>query len=68
MKKKIIKNAIQCNECGEIIESTHVHDFKMCKCGSCGVDGGNVYLRRLFKEEGCYKELSIEIEVVEDDR
>ena len=67
-KKKIVKNAIQCNICGEILESTHVYDFKMCSCGSCGVDGGTFYLRRLYKEEGCYTELSIEEETSEDVR
>ena len=43
---KIIKNAIQCKHCGEIIESRIVHDFKTCKCGKVFVDGGHEYLRR----------------------
>ena len=43
---KIIKNAIQCKNCGDVIESTSVHDFKFCKCKSCFVDGGHSYLRR----------------------
>lgn len=43
---KILVNRIKCNKCGEIIESTHRHDFKFCKCGSVAVDGGNDYLRR----------------------
>lgn len=58
-KERIIKNQIRCKQCGEVLESTHVHDFKMCSCGSCGVDGGQDYLRRLYKTEGCYEELSI---------
>ena len=41
---KIIKNAIKCNFCGDIIESTHVHDFKYCSCGKVAVDGGHDYL------------------------
>ena len=45
----IIKNAIQCTKCGDIIESVHRHDFKRCSCGTCAVDGGHNYLRRLFK-------------------
>jgi hypothetical protein len=44
---KIKKNKIQCKLCQDIIESTHTHDFKFCKCGSCGVDGGHDYLRRV---------------------
>lgn len=46
--QKIIKNAIQCNLCGDIIESTYRHDFVTCKCGCCSVDGGLDYLRRGF--------------------
>ena len=46
--QKIIKNAIQCNLCGDIIESTDGHDFVTCKCGCCSVDGGLDYLRRGF--------------------
>jgi hypothetical protein len=60
---KIIKNVIQCKLCGEIIESKHVHDFVMCKCGSCAVDGGHDYLRRCYKSEACYIELSETIEI-----
>ena len=47
----IIKNAIRCRKCGEIIESTSVHDFKFCKCGACAVDGGKEYLRRCGERE-----------------
>lgn len=43
---KIIKNAIQCKKCGDIIESKSVHDFVTCSCGACSVDGGHEYLRR----------------------
>jgi len=59
----IISNKIQCNECGDIIESTYRQDFVWCKCKSCAVDGGKAYLKRNYKTEGCYTELS---EVVED--
>jgi hypothetical protein len=44
---KILYNAIRCRRCGDVIESKHVHDFKMCKCGRVGVDGGHEYLRRI---------------------
>ena len=40
----IIRNAIQCKKCGDIIESVSVHDFKTCSCGACSVDGGHYYL------------------------
>ncbi len=47
MKAKIIiKNAIRCKHCGDIIESKHHYDFKFCSCQKCAVDGGLDYLRR----------------------
>lgn len=54
---KILVNRIKCNKCGEIIESTHRHDFKFCKCGAVAVDGGNDYLRRSGNLEN-WEELS----------
>ena len=68
MKRKIIKNAIQCKLCGGVIESKSRHIFVTCKCGACSVDGEYDYLRRCFKEEGCYIELSetVEVAVSED--
>jgi len=33
-------HAVFCKKCLEIIESTHIHDFKMCPCGAVGIDGG----------------------------
>lgn len=54
---KILINKVQCIHCDDIIESTHRHDFKMCKCGKIGVDGGKEYLRRIGKPEDA-KELS----------
>lgn len=54
---RIIKNAIRCKKCGDIIESKTVHDFKFCSCGSCAVDGGHEYLRRCGNRED-WEELS----------
>ena len=48
--KKIIRNIIKCNTCGDVIESTYRHDFKSCSCGRVAVDGGHDYLRRGFIE------------------
>lgn len=36
---------IQCLFCGDVIESTHTHDFKQCKCTLTFVDGGADYIR-----------------------
>lgn len=63
MMQKIIKNAIQCNLCRDIIESTYRHDFVTCKCGCCSVDGGLDYLRRGFTHS---REDFTELSVLED--
>lgn len=60
----IIKNCIKCTNCGDVIESTSRHDFKMCSCGRVGVDGGHDYMRRIFTDsQDDFEELSL----VEDD-
>ena len=43
--EKMLKNAIECVACGDIIESEHQHDFKFCKCGIIAIDGGKDYRR-----------------------
>lgn len=55
--EQIIKNKIRCKKCGDVIESTHRHDFKFCKCGAVAVDGGKDYLRRCGNRED-WEELS----------
>lgn len=59
-EKKIKINKIQCKFCNDIIESTHRHDFKFCRCGRVAVDGGHDYLRRCFQKPDDYIELSEE--------
>ena len=56
-KKRIRTNKIKCQKCGDIIESTSVHDFKFCSCRACAVDGGMEYLRRVGEHED-WEELS----------
>lgn len=48
----IIRNSAICNNCKQEIESTHRHDFKVCKCWDAegqglAVDGGKDYLKRI---------------------
>lgn len=57
----IIRNAIRCNICGDEIESKHRHDYVECKCGACAVDGGHDYLRRCFKEQDCFTDISVTV-------
>lgn len=49
-EKKLVKNAIQCVHCRDVIESKYTHDFKSCKCGAVSVDGGLSYTKRSFRE------------------
>lgn len=63
--KVLVKNAIKCKKCDEVIESKYTHDFKWCSCGSCAVDGGHDYLRRCgeltdWEDVSEYKEIEIE--------
>ncbi len=51
VRSEIVINRIKCLKCGDVIESTSVHDFKWCSCGSCAVDGGHNYLRRVGNRE-----------------
>lgn len=44
---KIKKNKVMCLKCQDIVESTHRHDFRWCKCGAIAVDGGTAYLKRV---------------------
>lgn len=59
VRRKVIKNSIQCNFCGDIIESTYRHDFIECSCKACFVDGGHDYQRIGYTEEGCFTNLSV---------
>ncbi len=59
---RIIRNKAKCAICETVIESTHVHDFVRCSCGSIFVDGGHEYLRR-----GGGFENIIELSEVEED-
>ena len=67
--KKIIINKIKCKKCGDIIESTHRHDFKFCKCGAVAVDGGHDYLRRCgnldeFEDLSVTEDIEIDFDLI----
>lgn len=46
------KNAVQCHDCKETIESKFTHDFVQCSCKGTFVDGGHSY-NRWGAEKGC---------------
>ena len=56
--KGILQNKAECLRCGDIVESTHRHDFKRCECGSIAVDGGRDYLKRAGGADA-YNDLSV---------
>ena len=58
----IVQNAVICNKCDDFIFSKHRHDYVECKCGDCAVDGGQEYLRRIYKTNASFSELSWSIE------
>lgn len=47
MREQLTRNAWQCSECNDIVESKSVHDFRKCSCGALAVDGGLEYSRLL---------------------
>lgn len=53
----IITNKVKCTNCGDIIESKSINDFKRCSCGKIAIDGGHDYLKRIGEEQD-YIELS----------
>ena len=46
----IISNQVLCLLCGDKPYSRHRHDFQWCRCGAVAVDGGQSYLRRVYKQ------------------
>ena len=59
MNKRIKVNMAKCLLCGDIIVSEHRHDHQACSCGMLKVDGGKEYIRRGFRNEKDYEEMSI---------
>lgn len=46
MENFLIRKEVKCLECGEVLESIHVHDYKKCSCpNQTMVDGGLEYVR-----------------------
>ena len=62
--KKLIKNAIKCLKCNDVVESNHKHDFKWCKCGTVFVDGGLTY-RRMGGDLSMIEDACVYVEVDE---
>ena len=44
--RRIVRNALRCTGCGDVIESKHRHEIVTCSCGAWSVDGGLDYIKR----------------------
>ena len=42
----IWSNSIECTLCGDVVRSRNEHDFRHCKCGKSGIDGGSWEVRK----------------------
>ena len=62
--KKLIKNAIKCLKCNDVVESKYKHDFKWCKCETVFVDGGLIY-RRIGGDLNMIEDSCVYVEVDE---
>ena len=57
-KQIILRNSAKCLKCNDEVESTHVHDFKWCKCGAVAVDGGHWYTKRAAESFDIVQDMS----------
>ena len=55
----IFLNQAKCLKCGDVITSSHRHDFVWCSCKSLAVDGGSWYTKRLYNKIEEWEEMSI---------
>jgi hypothetical protein len=55
----IISNQAKCRNCGDVIFSSHVHDYVECSCGAVMVDGGNEYLRCGWNKPSDFIDMSL---------
>ena len=65
---RLIRNAIQCRQCGDVIESQSIHDQVKCQCGQASVDGGLAYARRTYRDAGLEELSEYEATPAEDGR
>lgn len=55
----VFLNQAKCLKCGDVITSSHRHDFVWCSCKSVAVDGGSAYSKRVFNKRDEWEEMSI---------
>jgi hypothetical protein len=47
----VVQNASKCLACGDIVNSSSVHDYVECSCGKTSVDGGAEYFHGTVGED-----------------
>ena len=62
---RIVRNAVACLICGDVIESETTHDMVWCSCGNIAVDGGKDYFKRSCKNFGFGKPTFVDLSQVE---
>lgn len=60
----VLKSSIQCNNCKEILDSTHRHDYRVCKCGKCMIDGGVSYRRSFVNQPETNLSIVIDLKTI----
>jgi len=59
----ILQNSVLCLSCGDVIQSTHRHDYQTCSCRDVSVDGGYSYLKRSYAGPDSFLETSVVIDL-----
>ena len=55
---RILRNRAQCANCGDVIESTHERELRVCSCRAVSICGGTVRLDRSFRMRSDFIDLS----------
>jgi hypothetical protein len=64
----VLENKARCRLCGDVVESTHRHDFRSCSCGAMSVDGGHAYVRRSWDgSKGDVRDVIEELSVLREE-
>lgn len=45
---RLRRNAVRCLRCGDVVDSTSLHQIARCSCGAVTVDGGLEYAKRIW--------------------
>ena len=57
----MIKTALYCRKCEDVIISRTRHDFNRCKCLDVAIDGGHEYMRVCYETDADYQVIDIDL-------